>query len=260
MFSLDGEGGAFQAVFVVATTDFDSGPADGDGADGIKREKSESVAQHFAVAGGAPARSASAAAGTSSQNVSGSRNGRSLFNAPTPSPAPPNFRAGPSVDKDKGKAPVQEPDPTDYAAIFGDDDEFDDAFFAEVDRATQEAMEKQSQRVRLAQSQTDGQPHSGIGQGHSSAFAPISTGAIERGQRDESEALGYQQDHEGAENDLGGHDEGFVWQDVETQLGPTQREPSASGSDGEDGRSVKRVRCASRCREQTSLRTLTFSA
>ncbi|GAA6051798.1 hypothetical protein JCM3770_004978 [Rhodotorula araucariae] len=139
-------GDYFEAKFVVATTDYDSGgsssragsAAAAPAGASVKREKSESV----------PLRAAAAAAPPPRGNASGSGSSRGaqrpLFNAPTPSPAPP-------------------PAATSHAAVddaFGDgvDDDGDalfddmDAAFVQIDRLSQAhlAMSQQAARVLVS--------------------------------------------------------------------------------------------------------------
>ncbi|KWU46313.1 hypothetical protein RHOSPDRAFT_32317 [Rhodotorula sp. JG-1b] len=136
-----GGGGAssssFEAKFVIATTDFDSGGSGGGDADGIKREKSESVARQQQQQQQQRGRT-----GTDGSINHRRGGGTPLFNAPTPSPAP----------EGKGKArPLAEED--EFDAAFDDDADLDDAFFADLDRATQQAMSQVQ-----AQTQTQTRP------------------------------------------------------------------------------------------------------
>ncbi|TKA55252.1 hypothetical protein B0A53_02222 [Rhodotorula sp. CCFEE 5036] len=153
MFSLSANdpsrGGAspFEAKFVIATTDFDSGGSGGGGGgdDGIKREKSESVA-----------RQQRGRTGTDGRGAGGGKGGGApLFNAPTPSPAPAPVPAPNGKGKGKGKGRAraaddgdgdeEEEEDEDFDAAFGDDADLDEAFFADLDRATQQAMMSQAQ-------------------------------------------------------------------------------------------------------------------
>ncbi|GAA5982198.1 hypothetical protein JCM10908_004780 [Rhodotorula pacifica] len=275
MFSLSGDrAGSFEAKFVIATTDFDSGGG-GVGEDGIKREKSESVAQlvqrqkEKQQGGG---RAADPAGNDARRHGGGTG---PLFNAPTPSPAPPDPRAytSKSKGKGKGKAAVAEDD---FDAAFEDDAAaMDDAFFADLDRATQQALEGASQSQMLAgggSQMEEVKLRSGVGKANGAsgevwsyvaAAAGVAHGGSggggsgdrERAQREQTEEDGparQQNGHAGEGSDYGGGHEEFVWDhrqheeeaeaEGETQLGPTQhpRDPDNDddeglGSDGDGG-------------------------
>ncbi|BGP39550.1 hypothetical protein JCM10449v2_003501 [Rhodotorula kratochvilovae] len=127
------QGDYFEAKFVVATTDYDSGgsavgsragsAAAAAAAGGVKREKSESLPARAVPPPAAPR-------GNGNARASGSGSGappRPLFNAPTPSPAPQLAAAFDDDDFGGGM------DDDDGNALFGDMD----AAFAEIDRLSQ---------------------------------------------------------------------------------------------------------------------------
>lgn len=277
LFSLDGSGSEpFQAVFVIATTDFDSGGAAGDGSGqereepgAVKREGSENLARHFGRGGmdtsaGASGdgvrgeRGPSAAAEATTTTASTSRAGRPLFNAPTPSPAPPAPRVDAHSSKNKGKARVaadqdDDDDEDEYGAAFGDEADLDEAFFADLDRATQQHY---SQSQSQAPTQGEIRFRSGVGGGDAAevfgsvAAAGVGVGAAAGGSRgstgaEEGEAAGGEEEEDlyGDGGDGGGDE--MVWDgegpDDEPQLGPTQRALDDSDGEGGEGRSVKRV-------------------
>ncbi|BGP47651.1 hypothetical protein JCM10450v2_003516 [Rhodotorula kratochvilovae] len=148
------QGDYFEAKFVVATTDYDSGgsavgsragsAAAAAAAGGVKREKSESLPARAVPPPAAPR-------GNGNARASGSGSGappRPLFNAPTPSPAPQLAAAFDDDDFGGGM------DDDDGNALFGDMD----AAFAEIDRLSQAhpAMSQLSQARVLVSDTTQG--------------------------------------------------------------------------------------------------------
>ncbi|GAA6061814.1 hypothetical protein JCM10212_001120 [Sporobolomyces blumeae] len=203
-------GDHLESKFVVATTDYDSGGVDTSG-DGVKREKSESVSQaeerRRLEKGKGHARDVSEVAGENtrgrigSTNGTGSRpsNGRPLFNAPTPSPAP-QVRGGNEFD-----------DEFDFGGM---DNVFDDpdAAFAEIDHLSQVAMSQDSQAPRS---------ENGNGRG----AAPV--GGARELVRDTSEARPSADSERNRRGPHDGDDERFEATPepptAETTFGPTQR-------------------------------------
>ncbi|KAK4056823.1 hypothetical protein OIO90_002073 [Microbotryomycetes sp. JL221] len=108
----------FKADFVIATTDFDSGEPDASGS--VKRERAEPVPPARRVNPSLPMRAQ--ANDTTNSNANASRSGSSsarpaLFNAPSQQ--------------------QQHQQDADQEDEFGNEDDFDDAAFAEIDRLSQ---------------------------------------------------------------------------------------------------------------------------
>ncbi|GAA6008522.1 uncharacterized protein JCM10292_006952 [Rhodotorula paludigena] len=145
-------GDAFEAKFVVATTDYDSGGGAPARDNKVKREKSESVQ---ARAAGSGARTSATPAQRSGAGAAASGAGahRPLFNAPTPSPAPASFARARG-----GTQPAAAGDSDDEYGGGMDDLLFDDPdeAFAEIDRLSQlpPTQQRQQEDARVLVSET----------------------------------------------------------------------------------------------------------
>ncbi|GJN88916.1 hypothetical protein Rhopal_001887-T1 [Rhodotorula paludigena] len=125
-------GDAFEAKFVVATTDYDSGGGAPARDNKVKREKSESV-QARAAGSGARTSATPAQRTGAGAAASGAGGQRPLFNAPTPSPAPASFARGGTQPAAAGDSDDDEYGGGMDDLLFDDPDEA----FAEIDRLSQ---------------------------------------------------------------------------------------------------------------------------
>lgn len=145
-------GDAFEAKFVVATTDYDSGGGAPARDSKVKREKSESVQARAAGSGARTSGTSSAQRNGAGAAASGAGAHRPLFNAPTPSPAPASFARARG-----GTQPAAAGDSDDEYGGGMDDLLFDDPdeAFAEIDRLSQLPPTQQRQEdARVLVSET----------------------------------------------------------------------------------------------------------